>query len=72
VKSRSKCSAPFGASGSSEPAQPRFSLSHPDPDDGLSLDVPGYTQDGARCVAVLESVVKSKKEKGWVKVASVR
>jgi hypothetical protein len=28
--------------------------------------------DGARCVAVLESVVKSKKEKGWVKVASVR
>ncbi len=28
--------------------------------------------DGARCVAVLESVVASKKSKGWTKVASVR
>jgi len=28
--------------------------------------------DGARCVAVLESVVASKKEKAWTKVASVR
>jgi hypothetical protein len=28
--------------------------------------------DGARCVAVLESVVASKKSKAWVKVASVK
>jgi len=28
--------------------------------------------DGARCVAVLESVVASRKEKGWTKVPSIR
>jgi predicted dehydrogenase len=28
--------------------------------------------DGAKCVAVLESVVNSKKEKGWVKVANIK
>jgi hypothetical protein len=28
--------------------------------------------DGAKCVAVLESVVKSVKSKGWVKVANIK
>jgi predicted dehydrogenase len=28
--------------------------------------------DGAKCVAVLESVVQSRRSKGWTKVASVK
>ena len=33
---------------------------------------PNFAELGRKCVAVLESVVASRKEKGWVKVASVK
>ena len=37
-----------------------------------NTDVHADFLDGAKCVAVLESVVASKKEKGWVKVQNIR
>ena len=44
-------------------------LSMPSP---LIRDVHADFVDGAKCVAVLESVVASKKSKGWTKVATIK